>query len=424
MKPRTGAFQIILLAVFLFGIFVPWQNVCAEVKEVKIGIILPLSGSLAPIGQDMKNGAELFVETVNNSGGIKSLQGAKINLVFADSTGKPDVGMSEAERLINREKVSALMGAFQSAVTYTSTEVAERYQVPYLTSVAVMPDITGRGFKYVFRNTTPSSLSTKMRTEFVAEMEKQYGQGKRYTIGQLNENSDWGMSYKRLYDAYVKDSGRTQVYGETYSYKITDATPLVVKLKNSKPDVLFLACYLSDGFLLHRGFAEHRVNTNIISSGAEHGSPTWLKNVGRLTDYQIWTIPWAIRVIDLKPWIKPINEAYKKKYGDDLGAWSASMYQDISILYDALERAASDDREKIRDALAATKITDPDKIMVPHKLIEFGPDGQNPHAQDLLIQTVDFKHHIVWPPQIRTPDYKVVWPQPTWEEKIKMGIQP
>ncbi|OGP96733.1 MAG: hypothetical protein A2157_04480 [Deltaproteobacteria bacterium RBG_16_47_11] len=421
MKKRI--LVLIGLIVWVSWIMLSGQNSHAQVKEVKIGIILPLSGPLAPIGNSMKNGAELLAEEINNAGGIKSLKGAKVRLVFADSRGKPDVGMSEAERLINRENVSALSGAFQSAVTYTSTEVAERYKVPYLTSVAVMPEITGRGFKYVFRNSTPNSFSAKMRTEFAEEMEKKFGKGKRYTIGNLYENSDWGMSYGRLYREWVKSAGRTQVLDEAYSAGMSDVTPLIMKIKAAKPDILFLSCYLSDGILIDRGFAEHKVETNIISSGAEHGDPFWLKNIGRLSDFQVWCIPWDIRIMDSKAWIKPINERYKKKYGDDLGAWSASMYQDLSILFDALERAASDNRDKIREALAATKIEDPNRILVPHKVIQFGPDGQNHYAQDLLIQTVNFKHNIVWPSWVASPDYQLVWPQPTWEEKEKMGIK-
>jgi len=176
---KKKIFILIGLVFWVSSIILSGQSSYAQVNEVKIGIILPLSGPLAPIGNSMKNGAELVAEEVNNAGGIKSMKGAKIKLVFADSRGKSDVGMSEAERLISRENVSALSGAFQSAVTYTSTEVAERYKVPFLTSVAVMPEITGRGFKYVFRNTTPNSFSVKMRTECVEDMEKRFGKGKR-----------------------------------------------------------------------------------------------------------------------------------------------------------------------------------------------------------------------------------------------------
>jgi len=420
MKRRVVLFTCFIL---MFGMACSLPSSFAQVKEIKVGIILPLSGPLAPIGNSMKNGAEFAAEEINAAGGIKSLKGAKIKLVFADSRGKPDVGMSEAERLISRENVSALSGAFQSAVTYTSTEVAERYKVPYLTSVAVMPEITGRGFKYVFRNTSPNSFSVKMRTEFVEEMEKKFGQSKKYTIGNLYENSDWGMSYGRLYREWVKATGRTQVLDEAYSAGMSDVTPVIMKVKAAKPDVLFLSCYLSDGILINRAFAEHKIEANVVSSGAEHGDPFWLKNIGRISDFQVWCIPWDIRILDAKPWAKPINERYKKKYGDEFGAWSASMYQDFNILCDALERAASDSREKIREALAATKITDPNKILVPHKAIEFGPDGQNPHAQDVLIQTVNHRHNIVWPPQVTSPDFKVMWPQPTWAEKEKMGVK-
>ncbi len=416
-------FVLLIAVVSLILLIVISQSTYAQIKEVKIGVLLPLSGAAAPIGSTMKNAAEFVAEEVNNAGGIKSLKGAKIKLSFADSRGKSDIGMSEAERLIKRENVSVMLGAFQSAVTFTSSEVAERYKVPYLAAIAVMPEITGRGFKYVFRNGTPSNLSTAMREEFVEEMEKKHNKGQRYTIGNLYENSDWGMSYGRLYRDWVKATGRTQVLDEAYSAGMSDVTSVVMKVKKANPDVLFLACYLSDGILLNRGFAEHKVDTNIVSSGAETGDPEWLKKIGRLSDFQVYCNNWHIRVMDSKPWMKPMNEAFKKKFGDDISPWSAGVIQDMNILVDAIERAASNDRDKIRDAIAATKITDVNKIVLAHKVIQFGPDGQNQYAQDILGQTIDFKAYVVYPPTVATPGFQVVWPQPTWDEKERRGIK-
>ena len=89
-------------------------------ETVKIGILLPLSGPAASIGVNSLNGHKLAVDEINEAGGIKSLGGAKIELIVADSGGDPKVGMTQAERLITKDKVVALMGAYQSSVTYPS----------------------------------------------------------------------------------------------------------------------------------------------------------------------------------------------------------------------------------------------------------------------------------------------------------------
>ena len=124
-------------------------------EPIKVGVILPLSGPTATIGQYAREGIEFIVDRVNANGGIKSLGGAKIVLVIADSRGQPETGMSEAERLILREKVVALMGCFQSGVTLTATTVAEKYGVPFVVVLATADQITERGYKLSFGRTAP-----------------------------------------------------------------------------------------------------------------------------------------------------------------------------------------------------------------------------------------------------------------------------
>ncbi len=116
-------------------------------EAVRIGGIFALSGLFASGGQDSKNGAELAAEKINAAGGIKSLDGAKIELVFGDSQSKPASAASETERLITQSKVSVVMGANTSAETIPASVVSERYQIPFLVPMAQSEDITNRGFK-------------------------------------------------------------------------------------------------------------------------------------------------------------------------------------------------------------------------------------------------------------------------------------
>lgn len=121
-----------------------------KVDEVRIGIVVPLSGIGATVGTQMKTGATIAIDEINAKGGIKALGGAKLRLIAGDSQGKPDVGASETERLIQRENVHVMIGSYQSATTIVTTEVAERYKTPWVVLASVSDRITGRGFKYVF----------------------------------------------------------------------------------------------------------------------------------------------------------------------------------------------------------------------------------------------------------------------------------
>ncbi len=128
-KSLLAAIVVIVVIIVAVAVLM-MQRGGGAVREVKVGVVLPLSGKLAETGADLKRGLEFAVEEINKAGGIKSLGGAKIVLVFGDSAGKPETGAAEAERLITEEKVVAMLGSYQSAVTKTVSEVCERYPCP------------------------------------------------------------------------------------------------------------------------------------------------------------------------------------------------------------------------------------------------------------------------------------------------------
>lgn len=118
---------------FLVGLcFILGPGMVKAAEEVRIGVVIPLSGPPAKFGAIQRNALTMAAEDVNNAGGIKSLGGARITLVFGDTRGEPDIGVTETERLITQEKVHAVLGAFQSGVGFPSSAVAERYQTPWV----------------------------------------------------------------------------------------------------------------------------------------------------------------------------------------------------------------------------------------------------------------------------------------------------
>src|SRR6266852_2314971 len=158
------------------------QSAFAE-EEVKIGAIYPLTGAAASSGLEMKNALELAAEMINSgaqglnlplsgSAGLPNLKGAKIRLVFGDHQGNPQVGATEAERLITQEKVAALVGCYFSNVTATASQVAERYGVPFLNPESSSATLTQRNFKWFFRTTPHDDLFVHNFFEFLKEIEK------------------------------------------------------------------------------------------------------------------------------------------------------------------------------------------------------------------------------------------------------------
>ena len=130
--------KLLFGALCVVGCFLvlPGPAFSEKVKEVRIGLVEPLSGPIAPIGRLDTGGVDVAVEEINAGGGIKSLGGAQLKIIKADSEGKPEVGMSATERLI-QQQVSVVLGAYQSAVTFVATQVAERFKTPFVVPVAV-----------------------------------------------------------------------------------------------------------------------------------------------------------------------------------------------------------------------------------------------------------------------------------------------
>ena len=158
------------MAYLFLGYAIPAAQ--AGTKEVSIGVVYPLSGALAPIGQHLKIGTDLAVEEINKAG-IKSLGGAKLKIVYGDSTGDAKVGVTEMEKLVTKDKVSVVMGAYQSGVTLPMTTVSEKYGIPFY-ATGSEDQITQRGYKYTFRSNELTSWRVRDQVKFMTELGKKY----------------------------------------------------------------------------------------------------------------------------------------------------------------------------------------------------------------------------------------------------------
>ena len=150
-------------------------------KVIKIGAVYPLSGNIASTGLDCRRGAELAADIINGkydldlplarAEGLPNLGGAKIELVFADTKGEPKNGIAEVERLVTQEKVVAMIGAYQSAVTKTASQATERLKIPYVCSDSSSPTLTTFGYKYFFRASPHDALFARDQFNFLKDLE-------------------------------------------------------------------------------------------------------------------------------------------------------------------------------------------------------------------------------------------------------------
>src|SRR6195952_1987677 len=218
---------------------------------VKIGCALPLSGGSAAGGNQTRSGVIAAVEQINAAGGVKSMGGAKLAAVFGDSQSKADVGVSETERLIQRENVAVMCGAFNSAVTFPSTEVAERNKTPWLVVGAVKDEITERNFKYVFRINNKATYDAREQLDAMALLAKETGKSVK-KVALFYEGGDWGRSHAANIRKLAAQRQIEIVLDEPAPPNQVDFTSQLLKIRSAKADALVLALYTPDQLLFTR----------------------------------------------------------------------------------------------------------------------------------------------------------------------------
>ncbi|MCL2001644.1 MAG: ABC transporter substrate-binding protein, partial [Planctomycetes bacterium] len=157
---------------------------------IRIGGVYPLTGDVAAIGQNIKRGIDFAVAEINAQGGIN---GSPIEMVWGDTQGDPKIGMSEAERLITRGNICSLLGAYQSAVTEVVSQIAERYQTPFITAISTANILTTRGYKFFFRLAPTNMTFLKSMMEFVDDYNKKFLGGKLKTVAVCADNTLLGQ---------------------------------------------------------------------------------------------------------------------------------------------------------------------------------------------------------------------------------------
>jgi branched-chain amino acid transport system substrate-binding protein len=396
-----------------------------EGVEVRIGVLYPLTGAAASTGIELKNAAQLAADLINGTdkslglplagaGGIPGLKGAKIKLVFADHQGNPQVGATEAERLIAQEKVVALQGAYFSSVTATASATAERYGMPFLNADSSSVSLTQRGLKWFFRTTPHDELFVQNAFEFLKDLEKKKGV-KVKRIALFAENTEFGTGAARLQEKYAKEHGYEIVEKVLYPPKGTQLTSEVQKLKAAAPDVVMQSSYLGDAILSMKTYKDLGfVPTALLANDAGFNDSEFLKTMGKDGDHVISREVWALDLAAQKPVIGRANALLQARHQVNFNGNSARAFTGIFALADALNRAGSTRPEAIQKALRETNIPG-DQLIMPWGGIQFDEQGQNRKGAGIIVQVQGGKYVTVWPFALASKD--VVWPFPAWDKR-------
>lgn len=380
-------------------------SVARAADDVKIGVIMPLSGNSASAGKSAVAAMELAAEIVNGAhpelknlplaatAGLPKLGGAKIKLIVADHQGNPSEGQNQTLRLITQEHVAAMLGSYHSSVSFTATAVAERYGIPYVVGDSVAANITGRGFKWVFRTTPVASDFANNYMEFLTDLKK--AGHPINTVGVVFENTDYGTSVAGTVRGAAEKHGIKIVAAIPYNANGADVSPQVLQLKEKKPDAIIFISYTADSILYMKTMKNlDYMPKMVIGDDSGFSDPAFITAVGNLAQGVVNRSAWDVGAKNSTTW--RINEMYKAKTGHALDDTSGRDMQATLVLADAINRAGSIKPEAIQKALRETDLK-PDQLMMGYKGVKFDKTGQNVLAATYLIQLFGDQYIATWP---------------------------
>lgn len=379
----------ILAAVAGIAAFGASFDYAPAAEPVKIGVLVPLSGSTSQFGINTRNGVELALEDIKAAGGIKSL-GADVELVYADVPA-PNAAAAAVQRLVSQDKVVGIVGSFVSSTTLAASEVTERLGVPMITH-SFADQITSRGYKYIFQVSNKASTIGQKQFDYAVEIAKRAG--KPITKAAiLYEDTAYGTAQaKGLRDAAAA-AKIPVVLDESYPLNVTDASPLVNKIRASGADLVFPVSYFNDALMIIRTMKQQKLDIPTVGGAAGYIVPDFKKGLGEFTE-GVFSI--APANYDNAP---AIAARYKAKHGVFM-AHEALMYgAAFQHMVKAIDEAKSRDPDKIRDAIAKLKKCDGFSAGLPGGCTAFDANGLTSVAFPIFVQWKGEDIATVYPPE-------------------------
>jgi ABC-type branched-chain amino acid transport systems, periplasmic component len=381
---------------------------------IRIGLLYPLTGSLAKLGQEEQKGAILAAELRNAKGGIN---GKKVEWVVADAP-DPQAAVTEAERLITVEKVDIILGSYSSGIAYAGSAVAEKHGKIWWECGGVADNITQRGFKYLFRfgqtGTSNGETAIKMVQDVVAKELKK--DPKEFKIGIINEDSAFGTSVGAGAEKYAKAQGLNVVMHESYNMNTTDLSSLILKLKQAGVDVLVPTTYVADGLLLFKQMKELNFKPQSVVMGGNAIQDFKLAMGDEVNGLMHADITMPRTNYQYCPGLEEFNKEWQKKYNTEpYAAHPIRTYAGANVLFDVIAQAGTTDPDKVAEVARSLDL--PYGSTVTGWGVKFAPPGDPMMGTNLRAQAMGCVWHdgqieTVWPTEAAWPgvQLKLPWP--------------
>lgn len=375
----------------------------AQTPTVKVGVLEPLTGNLAYNGTQAAAGAQFAADAINAAGGIKSMGGAQIELVVVDAQSRPEVAASAVDTLAEAG-VCAFTGATASSLGLASSQAAAKYNLAQVFSIGTAETVVERGLPNVFRFTPGVTKCTNVALENLALLNQNAGSPVK-TAAIVHEDGPFGSNMAAILQERLPEQGIEVVETISHPTPHRDFNNIALRVKASGANILIPSNYLNEYTLMARSLHQQRAELMAIYSilGGAASNIKFVRENNEVAQY----------VMDCNHWYdpnKPELQALAQSVADaglDLTYDVMVSYATIQVIADALERAASDDREGMIELLAASTF---DGSIMPYGPTNF-VNGDNMASQPVNTQIRGEAIELVFPEEYATAE--PVFPRPT-----------
>ncbi len=398
--------------VLFFALF----SVSAHAQDtIKVGVILPLTGPNAVIGQEEKRGIDMAIEKINAAGGALK---KKVELIVEDNKGDPTVIVSAAEKLINRDKVAALTGGYSSVESLALLAAMKKYEpvTVWQGGGAVKMDQMYGKERWFFMLHPRSPDYQRNITDFLANIQPV---PKRIAIAY--EDTSYGVDHSKVAKQYLTEKGFELVTVEPFKSGTLDFSPLLTKIRGTKPEIFYWIGYAGDSILLTKQAKELGFSPKMLLDTVGVGFPEYRDSLKKDSEYvcgiEVWAPSTRFPASAQYPQFFPKTEdwvaEYTKRYNREPNYWSIISYVSLFTLTNAINKAGTTDKEKLIAALEATDTMTPMGHMKFFKN-QFGAIHQSFHDM-VVFQWQKGQKVTLWP---KNAAGGTLWyPLPSWEKR-------
>ena len=354
-------------------------------EEIRIGLVEPVTGSVAYNGNSVVEGAKLAISEVNTAGGIL---GKQVRLVIEDGQCQPSASVNAVEKLVQKDKVALLVGAFCSSATAAIMPVAQKYKIPLITAVSSKADLTEQGNRYFFRAAETDALMARAFAKILAQ------ELKLNSVAYVGVNDDWGRGGVDEFNRDLSELGVKAALVEYFDHGATDFFTLLAKLRAAKSDGLFVAAETQDGSILVKQIREMGLTTKVFGVGS-WATADFIRLAGQAAEGIYAAVPYASSLDTPRnqAFVKTYEAAYKVKPGK----YGAAGYNTLHIAAAAIARAGSIDAEAIREALHKTRYE------APNGVYQFDAKGQAYGFEAVLVRIENKEPKVVASAPVELP---------------------